>query len=118
MRDPHIHAEKTIVPGFGNAEMRELILKGTGLACDMPKMVGTGCGRRRPFAMTSKQPGKITCLACREWAAKQHAEAARLGRDLIEWMEKDPAGFANSNVTAEQLAEEAAKNEEIAAQYQ
>ena len=53
MRDPHIHVEKTPMPGFGHPAMRALSTEATGLAPDLPKTVGTGCGRRRPIARTS-----------------------------------------------------------------
>jgi hypothetical protein len=71
MRDPHIHAEKTLLPGFGNAQMRDFIARATGMACDLPKTAGTGCRVRRPIVMTSTVPERVTCLPCREWAAAQ-----------------------------------------------
>ncbi len=67
MRDPHIHAEKTSLPGFGHKAIRALITDAVGVVPDLPKTVGTGCGLRRPFASTSTVPEEITCLACREW---------------------------------------------------
>lgn len=67
MRDPHVHAEKTSLPGFGHLVIRALITDALGVAPDLPKTVGTGCGLRRPFASTSTVPEQITCLACREW---------------------------------------------------
>jgi len=117
MKDPRIHAGKTIIAGFGNARMRELILKGTGLACDMPKTVSCGCGRRRPFAMTSRIPAHVTCLACREWAAAQHAESARRARDLAEWMIRDPEGSGVTKLTPAGLEKLAAEDEAAAAAY-
>ncbi len=44
MKDPHIHAEKTPMPGFGHAATRALIIQATGLVPDLPKTAGTGCG--------------------------------------------------------------------------
>src|SRR5262245_11626978 len=51
-RDIHIHVEKTPAPGFGLVAMRTRITEAIGLVPDLPKTVGTGCGRRRPIAMT------------------------------------------------------------------
>ena len=68
MRDPHIHVERTPLPGFGHQATRTMIVEAIGLAPDLPKTVTTGCGRRRPFAMTSTAPESVTCLACREYA--------------------------------------------------
>lgn len=68
MRDPHIHVEKTPMPGFGHPAMRALITEATGLVPGLPKAVGTACGRRRPIAMTSAVPERVTCLDCRDWA--------------------------------------------------
>ncbi len=67
MRDPYVHAEKTSLPGFGHKAIRALITDALGVAPDLPKTVGTGCGLRRPLASTSTVPEEITCLACREW---------------------------------------------------
>ncbi len=67
MRDPYVHAEKTSLPGFGHQAIRALITDALGVAPDLPKTVGTGCGVRRPLASTSTVPEEITCLACREW---------------------------------------------------
>ena len=67
MRDPYVHAEKTSLPGFGHQAIRALITDALGVAPDLPKTAGTGCGLRRPLASTSTVPEEITCLACREW---------------------------------------------------
>jgi hypothetical protein len=67
MRDPHMHAEKTSLPGFGHQAIRALITDAVGVAPDLPKTVRTGCGIRRPLASTSTIPEQITCLACRQW---------------------------------------------------
>ena len=87
MKDPHVHAEKTPMPGFGHAAIRSIITEATGLVPSLPKTVSTGCGVRRPIAMTSTAPEKITCLACREWAREQYltwAGMARAAADLAE----------------------------------
>jgi hypothetical protein len=70
MRDPHIHVERGIGQ-LTNAELRQAFTAVTGVAVDAPKTVTTGCGRRRPYAMTSLNPAAVTCLACREHAAAQ-----------------------------------------------
>lgn len=82
MRDPSIHVEKTPMPGFGHAAIRDLIATGLGLASDLPKTVGTGCGKRRRIAMTSMVPEHVTCLACREYAAAEYLQWAPAGRRL------------------------------------
>ena len=47
MKDPHIHAEKTPMPGFGHAATRDLIVRATGLVPDLPKTApGAGSGAR------------------------------------------------------------------------
>ena len=67
MRDPHVHAEKTLLPGFGHRTIQTLLTDALGVAPDLPKTVGTGCGLRRLLASTSTVPEEITCLPCREW---------------------------------------------------
>ena len=67
MRDPHVHAEKTSLPGFGHKAIQALLTDASRCHPDLPKTVGTGCGLRRPFASTSTVPELITCLPCREW---------------------------------------------------
>jgi hypothetical protein len=71
MKDPHTHAERTTVPGFGQMAMRALIADALGVAPDLPKMVRTGCGVRRSFASTSTVPEQITCPVCRDWMRDQ-----------------------------------------------
>jgi hypothetical protein len=71
MKDPHIHAEKTTLPGFGQLAMRALIIDALGIAPGLPKMVRTGCDLRRSFLSTSTVPEQITCPACREWMRGQ-----------------------------------------------
>src|SRR5256885_14503885 len=93
MKDPHIHVEKTPMPGFGHAAIRVLITEATGLVPDLPKTVGTGCGRRRPIAMTSTVPERVTCLACRDWARAGYLTWAGIARTAAEVAEAEP-GFA------------------------
>ena len=78
MRDPYVHAEKTSLPGFGHQVIRALLTDALGVAPDLPKTTGTGCGLRRPLASTSTVPEEITCLACRAADNRTHAwRAAR-----------------------------------------
>jgi hypothetical protein len=113
MRDPHIHVEKTPVPGFGHAAMRALITEATGLVPDLPKTVGTGCGRRRPIAMTSTVPERVTCLACRDWARAEYLTWAGIARAAAEVAEAEP-GFA-AKATPADLRDEERTYRELAA---
>jgi hypothetical protein len=107
MKDPHVHAEKTPVPGFGHAATRDLIVRATGLVPDLPKTVGTGCGVRRPLAMTSTVPEKITCLACRDWARAEYLAWAGMAHAAAELAEAEPrAAIAAKTTPADLRAEE------------
>jgi hypothetical protein len=107
MRDPHVHAEKTPMPGFGHAATRDLIVRATGLVPDLPKTVGTGCGVRRPLAMTSTVPEKITCLACRDWAREEYLTWAGVAHAAAELAEAEPrAAIAAKTTPADLRAEE------------
>lgn len=117
MKDPHVHVEKTIAPGFGNAAMRDLLTAATGLTADLPKTVGTGCGRRRPFAMTSTAPEHVTCLACRDWARAERMQWAEMAESLLAGLAADPAFAATVKVTPGQLAAQAREHREIAARF-
>lgn len=79
--DPHIHVEVKVVRG--EAAVRTMLAATFGLAGDLPSVVGTGCGLRVPYAMTSPRPDRVTCLACREHARAEHLrfadEIERLG---------------------------------------
>ncbi|MEU0245701.1 hypothetical protein ABZ192_15450 [Streptomyces sp. NPDC006235] len=80
--DPHIHVESRVVRG--GAAVRDMLASTFGLAGDLPSLVTTGCGLRVPYAMTSPRPDRVTCLACREHARREHLrfaeEAERLSR--------------------------------------
>jgi hypothetical protein len=121
MRDPHVHVERTPVPGFGNAAMRDLITRATGLACDLPKTVGTGCGRRRPIAATSLVPEHVTCLACREYAHRQHLDQAESAELLLQLFDAEPDFMAQAGtkpgVTPADLAQAAREHRAAAARY-
>jgi recombinational DNA repair protein (RecF pathway) len=115
MRDPHVHAEKMPIPGFGHAAMRDLIATTIGVAPDLPKTVTTGCGKRRPIAATSTVPERVTCLACREYAAGQYLEHALLAEALLADAEAEL--WAAAKVTPDQLAEQAREYRVTAARY-
>ena len=55
MRDPHIHAEKTPMPGFAHAAVRTLITEAIGLVPDLPKTVGTTPGDLRAEQRTYRR---------------------------------------------------------------
>ena len=94
MKDPHVHAEKTPVPGFGHAAIRSIITEATGLVPSLPKTVGTGCRLRRPIAMISTAPEKITCLVCREWAREEYLTWAGMARAAAKLAEAEPRSAA------------------------
>ncbi|EEP70396.1 hypothetical protein MCAG_00723 [Micromonospora sp. ATCC 39149] len=79
--DPHIHVVATL---GASAATRNLLASTFGLAADLPTSVTTGCGVRAGYAMTSLYPERVTCLACREYAHREHLrladEVERLGR--------------------------------------
>lgn len=79
-----MHVEKTLGPGFGQVAMSDLISRAIGVAPDLPKTCGTGCGKRRKLSDTTTVPEKVTCLPCAEWARAQN----------IEWAEMHEALFA------------------------
>jgi hypothetical protein len=119
MRDPHVHAEKTIL-GVGHVEMSDFIGRAIGLAVDMPKTVGTGCGRRRQLADTSKVPEKVTCLACREWAAAQEIEMAKSAEALLSLGAEQLAALGTPDkpaLTIPELRDLAAGHRAMAARY-
>jgi hypothetical protein len=106
MRDPHIHVEKTPMPGFGHVAMRSLITEAIGLVPDLPKTVGTGCGRRRPIAMTSTVPEKVTCLPCREYARAEYLTWAAMAQVAAELAEAEPRAAVAAKATPADLRAE------------
>lgn len=80
--DPHIHVESKVV--HGDAAVRDVMASTFGLAGDLPSLMTTGCGLRVPYAMTSTRPDRVTCLACRDHARREHLrfaeEVERLSR--------------------------------------
>lgn len=80
MDDPHIHVESGLGAG---AATRNVVASAFGLAGDLPGTVTTGCGERVPRAMASSRPDRVTCLACREHARRQHLSHAEQVEQLI-----------------------------------
>ncbi|MGW2050249.1 hypothetical protein ACWCPF_34505 [Streptomyces sp. NPDC001858] len=72
--DPHIHVEANVV--HGGAVVRNMVASTFGLVGDLPSVVATGCGLRVPFVMTSPRSDRVTCLACREHARREHLRFA------------------------------------------
>lgn len=119
MKDPHIHVEKTPVPGFGHAATRELIVRATGLVPDLPKTVGTGCGRRRPIAMTSTVPERVTCLACRDYGRAEYLTWAAVAQVAAELAEAEPrAAIAAAKATPADLRAEERTYRLLAARFE
>jgi len=118
MRDPHVHAEKTPMPGFGHAATRALIADAIGIAPDLPKTVGTGCGVRRPLAMTSTRPEAITCLACREWARGEYLTWAGIARAAAELAEAEPRAATAARTTLADLRDEERTYRALAARFE
>jgi hypothetical protein len=113
VKDPHIHAEKTLT-GLGQAEMRDLITRVTGLAGSLPKTCGTWCGLRRPLSATSKDPARVTCLACRDAAAADFGQRAGSGETLLGYP------LSKTGLTPEKAAvirDEAARCRELAVRF-
>ncbi|WP_405543345.1 hypothetical protein OG478_17715 [Streptomyces phaeochromogenes] len=96
--DPHIHVEAKV--GRGDAAVRDVLASTFGLAGDLPSVVDTGCGLRVPYAMTSPRPDRVTCLACREYAAREHLRLA----EMVERLGLMP-GSTISGTEAKQAAE-------------
>ncbi|WP_326728403.1 hypothetical protein [Streptomyces phaeochromogenes] len=96
--DPHIHVEAKV--GRGDAAVRNVLASTFGLAGDLPGVVDTGCGLRVPYAMTSPRPDRVTCLACREHAAREHLRLA----EMVERLGLMP-GSTISGTEAKQAAE-------------
>ena len=105
--DPHIHVTRDVVRSA--AAIRDRMAATWGLVADLPAVVTTGCGLSAPFAMTSAHPEKVTCLACREHAARQHRRFA----DQLESL----AGMPGAVLSAPQAAPAAAKHRSLAARF-
>jgi hypothetical protein len=119
VKDPHVHVERTLL-GWGQIEMSDFIGRAVGVAPDLPKTCGTGCGLRRRLADTSKVPEKVTCLACREWAAEREMEMAGSAEALASLGDAELARLGTPGrpaLTAAQLRAMAAGHRWMAARY-
>ncbi|PXY24622.1 hypothetical protein [Prauserella muralis] len=85
--DPHIHVEDKVVEAGG--AVRAAFTAVLGVARDAPSVVTTGCGRRVPYAMTSPHPESVTCLPCREHAAREHRRFA----EQVEQLSRMPGAI-------------------------
>ncbi|WP_433292087.1 hypothetical protein ACQPZQ_03800 [Pseudonocardia sp. CA-142604] len=94
--DPHIHVQSNL---SADAAVRNKIASMFGLASDLPSVVTTGCELRVPRAMTSPLPARVTCLACREHAHRQHLRSA----EQLEHLSRMP-GMNASSAQAQQAA--------------
>ena len=79
VNDPHIHVEVNL---FRGTATRKMLASTFGLVADLPTRVTTGCGEQVSLAMTSPRPEKVTCLACREHAARWHTRAAEEAAEM------------------------------------
>jgi len=71
--NPHIHVERDL---NRQAAARRMLAATFGLVGDAPATVTTGCGLVVAYAMTSARPESVTCLPCRDHAARWHETAA------------------------------------------
>jgi hypothetical protein len=78
--DGHIHVDSKML--LDNPAVRGMLAATFGLVGDPPSVVTSGCGLRVPYAMTSRRPESVTCLPCREHAAREHLRRAD-GLDLL-----------------------------------
>jgi hypothetical protein len=96
--DPHVHVEQKVAEAA--ADVRNVVASTLGVAVDAPGVVTTGCGIQVPYAMTSRHPASVTCLACRDHAHREY----RLLADQFERLGRLPELLV-SGITGDQLAE-------------
>ncbi|MCH6168002.1 hypothetical protein [Pseudonocardia alaniniphila] len=104
--DPHIHVQSDL---GADAAARNKIASMFGLASDLPSVVTTGCELRVPRAMTSPLPARVTCLACREHAHRQHLRSA----EQLERLSRTPG----MNVSSAQAQQAADRHRDLAARF-
>jgi hypothetical protein len=104
--DPHIHVGSNL---NADAAVRNMIASTFGLASDLPAVVTTGCELRVPRAMTSPLPARVTCLACREHAHREHLHSA----EQLERLSRMPG----MNVSSAQARLAANKHRDLAEQF-
>lgn len=106
----HIHVERRL-PESG-ATGRNLVVSMLGRATDAPSVVTTGCGIEVPYAMTAREPEAVTCLACREHAAREYHRLA----DQFDRFSQ-PGRLPGMNISAGQLAEGARRLRDLATRF-
>jgi hypothetical protein len=89
--------------------VREMLAATFRLAADAPATVTSGCGQQVPLAMTSGNPGVVTCPSCRAFAQREHL---RLAAQVAEW-----GLMPGSAISAETAMTAAAKHRELAAKF-
>jgi hypothetical protein len=104
--DPHIHVESNL---SADAMSRDVIASTFGLVSDLPSVVTTGCGLRAPRAMTSPLPERVTCLACREHASRQHLRFAEQVERFV--------GMPGIDISTEDLRLAAEKHRDLAKRF-
>lgn len=104
--DPHIHVGVDL---SADAEVRKMMASTFGLVTDLAGVVATGCGLRVPRAMTSPLPERVTCLACREHAGRQHLHYA----EQLECLNVMPG----VNVSTEQARVAASRHRDLAEKF-
>jgi hypothetical protein len=120
MKDPYKHVEKTPFPGFGQVAIANLISRAIRMAPDLPKTVGTGCGRRRQLSDTTTVPENVTCLACADYARGQQIQAAENAEALIALGDAGLAALAEPGkpaLTVAQLQQIASEHRATAARW-
>jgi hypothetical protein len=120
MKDPHKHVEKTPVPGFGQVATADLISRAFGIAPDLPKTVGTGCGKRRQLSDTTTVPEHVTCLACADYGRAEQIRAAGNAEALLSLGDEKLASVASPGkpaLTMAQLQQIADEHRAMAARY-
>lgn len=113
MKDPHIHVERSVI--ITDADLRGTVTVVTGLAVDAPKTVTTGCGRRRPYAMTTTVPESVTCLACADHGRTEHRQAADSARSLLRLA--DTGQVTLDPVERRRVTEQADQHEMMVGRY-
>jgi len=89
--------------------VREMLAATFRLVASVPATVTTGCGQQVPLAMTSGNPGVVTCLPCRTYAEREHLRLA----DEVERLGLMPG----SVVAADSVDAAATKHRQLAAKF-
>ncbi|MDY7091285.1 MAG: hypothetical protein SYR96_40185 [Actinomycetota bacterium] len=100
--DPHTHLDADLHAEVGRRSMPASTF---GLAADLPSHATTGCELQVPYATTSTDPAKVTCLPCREFAHRRYLELADYVRRVAATPGMSPEFLAQSGRAAEQYRE-------------